>query len=242
MKAIKVTTSWDDGHIDDIRLARMLKQHGLKGTFYISPRNHEFARHELLTSQEVKNISRDFEIGAHTLTHPRLPMISAAQAEEEIFNSKALLEEVTGKEVETFCYPYGHYAKEHVQLVKNAGYRYARTVARYKFGLDDPYEAGTSVHAYNHGWFDLWRISYFTKFRPAKVLQYAEWDTLACAMFDRVVREGGVYHLWGHSWEVDKYEHWDRLERVFRHISTHPDVEYVTNGELGAHAESVARA
>ena len=242
MKTVILTTSWDDGHKDDIRLARMLKEHGLKGTFYISPRNHEFARQDLLTSQEIKNMSRDFEIGAHTLTHPRLPMISAAQAEEEIFDSKALLEEITGKEVKTFCYPYGYYAKEHVQLVKNAGYRYARTVARYKFGLDNPYEAGTSVHAYNHGRLDLGRFSYFAKFRPAKALQYAEWDALACAMFDRVLREGGIYHLWGHSWEVDKYKHWDQLERVFRYISVHPQVEYVTNGELGAYAESASRA
>jgi peptidoglycan-N-acetylglucosamine deacetylase len=242
MKAIRVTTSWDDGHKDDIRLAQMLKEHGLKGTFYISPRNHEFAREDLLTPQEIKNMSRDFEIGAHTLTHPRLPMISAPQAEEEIFNSKALLEKIIGKEIEAFCYPYGSYAKEHVQLVKKAGYRYARTVARYKFELDNPYEAGTSVHAYSHGLFDLWRVSYFAKFRPAKVLQYAEWDALACAIFDRVVREGGVYHLWGHSWEIDKSEHWDRLERVFRYISTHPQVEYVTNGELGAYAASAARA
>jgi peptidoglycan/xylan/chitin deacetylase (PgdA/CDA1 family) len=211
----------------------MLKEHGLKGTFYVCPRDHEFARQDLLTSQEIKDISTDFEIGAHTLTHPKLPSISKVQAEEEIFGSKAVLEEITGGKIATFCYPYGSYAKTHVQLVKDAGYRYARTVTRYKFGLDNPYEAGTSVHAYNHGWFDLWRIAHFAKFQPAEALQYAEWDALACAMFERVVREGGVYHLWGHSWEIDQHNHWDRLERVFRYISAHPQVKYVANGELG---------
>jgi len=240
MKTIVLTTSWDDGHRDDIRLARMLKAHELKGTFYICPRNHEFAQEDLLTSQEIKNISRDFEIGAHTLTHPRLTEISEKQAEEEIFRSKAVLEEIAGEKVETFCYPYGAYENAHVQLVKNAGYRYARTVARYEFGLDNPYEAGTTVHAYTHGWFDLWQIAHFAKFRPAKALRYAEWDALACAMFDRVIREGGIYHLWGHSWEIDKHSDWERLERVLRYISAHPQVKYVTNGELGSYAKSAS--
>lgn len=238
MKTIMLTTSWDDGHRDDIRLAQMLKEHGLKGTFYVCPRDHEFAQQDLLTSQEIKNISRDFEIGAHTLTHPRLPTISERQAEEEIFGSKTVLEEITGEKVDAFCYPYGSYTKVHVQLVKNAGYRYARTVNRYKFGFDNPYEAGTSVHAYNHGWYDLWRISYFAKFRPAKALQYAGWDSLACAMFDRVITQGGIYHLWGHSWEIEKHNDWDRLERVFRYISAHPQVKYVANGELGTYTKS----
>ena len=238
MKTIMLTTSWDDGHRDDIGLARMLKEHGLKGTFYVCPRDHEFARQDLLTSQEIKNISQDFEIGAHTLTHPRLPTISEGQAEEEIFGSKTVLEEITGEKVDAFCYPYGSYTKAHVQLVKNAGYRYARTVTRYKFGFDSPYEAGTSVHAYNHGWYDLWRISNFAKFRPAKALQYAEWDSLACAMFDRIITQGGIYHLWGHSWEIKKHNDWDRLEKVFRYISAHPKVKYVVNGELGAYTKS----
>lgn len=242
MKTIMLTTSWDDGHRDDIRLARMLKEHGIKGTFYVCPRDREFTHQDLLTPQEIKNISSDFEIGAHTLTHPRLPEISKGQAEEEIFGSKAVLEEIAGKKVVTFCYPYGSYAKAHLQLVKDAGYRYARTVTRYQFGFTNPYEAGTSIHAYSHGWFDLWRISHFAKFRPAEALRYIEWDVLACAMFDRVIREGGTYHLWGHSWEIDKYNGWDRLERVFRYISGHPQVKYVANGELGTYFKSASRA
>jgi len=238
MKTIMLTTSWDDGHRDDIRLARMLKAYGLKGTFYVSPEDQEFARQDLLTAHEIRNISLDFEIGAHTLTHPRLPAIPEGQAEEEIFGSKTVLEEITGKKVETFCYPYGSYTKAHVQLVKKAGYRYARTVTRYRFELADPYEAGTSVHAYNHGCYDMWRIAHFARFRPVRALQYSEWDALACAMFDRVIREGGIYHLWGHSWEIDKHNDWDRLERVFRYISAHPQVKYVANGELGTYAKS----
>jgi ABC-type uncharacterized transport system YnjBCD substrate-binding protein len=51
-------------------------------------------------------------------------------------------------------------------------------------------------------------------------------------MFDRVNREGGVFHLWGHSWEIDRYKDWDRLEKVLRYISGHENVTYATNRDL----------
>ena len=91
------------------------------------------------------------------------------------------------------------------------------------------------MHVYNHR-FDLWQTARFAKFRPIKVLRYLEWDALARAMFDQVIKEGGVYHLWGHSWEIDDHNDWERLENVFRYISANPKVKYVTNGELEAYS------
>ena len=213
----------------------MLKEHGLRATFYVAPENQEFAKQNLLTLPEIKDISHDFEIGAHSMTHRRLPTISEQEAEREIIESKAVLEQVTGKEIKVFCYPGGAYTKLHVQLVKDAGYRYARTVSRYEFTVDDPYQAGTSLHVYNHR-FDLWQTARFAKFRPIRVLRCLEWDALAQAMFDHVIKEGGIYHIWGHSWEIDEHNDWERLENVFRYISAHPKVNYVTNGELEAYS------
>lgn len=226
-----VTTSWDDGHKHDVRLARMLEEYGLKATFYVAPMNREFAAHDLLTKQQIRNISENFEIGAHTVTHPRLPAISHTQAKEEIVHSKIILEEITGKAVSTFCYPGGAYTAAHTQFVKDAGYSYARTVARHAFKVDNPHEAPTSLHAYNH-WSDIWRVARFARFEPIKTLRYLEWGALAQAMFDRAAEEGGVYHIWGHSWEIDQHGDWERLESVFRYISDRPGARYVTNSEL----------
>ena len=211
----------------------MLKEHGLKATFYVAPENQEFAKQDLLSFPEIRDLSQDFEVGAHSMTHRRLPTISEQEAAREIIESKAVLEQVIGKEIKVFCYPGGAYTKLHVQLVKDAGYRYARTVTRHTFTMDDPHEAGTSVHVYNHGFgLDLWRTARFMKFQPVKVLRCLEWDALAKAMFDQVIKEGGIYHIWGHSWEIDEHDDWERLENVFRYISANPKVRYVTNGEL----------
>jgi len=213
----------------------MLREYGLKATFYISPQNHEFAGSDLLTPREVRDISCDFEIGAHTLTHRSLPTISAEEAEREVVGSKTVLEQMTGKAVNTFCYPRGDYTELHVKLVMAAGYRYARTVTRYTFDMNNPYKAGTSLHIYNHRFgFDLWHTARFVRFRPIKVWRCLEWGMLGRAMFDYVLEEGGIFHIWGHSWEIDKNNDWERLEDFFRYISAHPRVKYATNGELEA--------
>ena len=78
-KKLLVTTSWDDGHKLDIRLAALLKKYGIKGTFYICPQDHEFKNEDLLSTQDILTISKDFEIGGHTITHPYLTKITIAQ-------------------------------------------------------------------------------------------------------------------------------------------------------------------
>jgi len=60
MNKIIVTTSWDDGHKFDIRLAKLLDKYGLKGTFYIT-KNFQGR----LSKEEIKSISKNHEIGAH---------------------------------------------------------------------------------------------------------------------------------------------------------------------------------
>jgi len=227
-----VTTSWDDSHKLDIRLAELLKKYHLQATFYVAPHNREFNQKDLLTSQEIIKLSRDFEIGSHTITHPRLPYIADNEAKREIVASKAQLERLTGQTIKTFCYPRGEYASYHLRLVKEAGYSYARSVNRHSFQTGDPYEAATTLHAYRH-WSDAWGIACFARFNPVKFLHYyLAWDNLAIAMFGRAVSQGGIYHLWGHSWEIDNHNDWERLEKVFAAISGNAKAKYVTNKEL----------
>ncbi len=232
MQELLVTTSWDDGHKLDERLAALLKKYGIKATFYISPRDHEFPRSELLSDAAIKKISRSFEIGAHTMTHPRLRYVSDKVARKEIIDSKLYLEKLTGKPVTSFCYPGGSYQKRHVAMVREAGFAYARTVWRHEYGFGGaPFTAKTTINTYNH-YQDLWKIARFVKFNPLKTLHYFKWDNLAKAQFDRMLKSGGVFHLWGHSWEVDQHGEWEKLEAVLSHISNNKSVRYVTNGEL----------
>jgi peptidoglycan/xylan/chitin deacetylase (PgdA/CDA1 family) len=74
------------------------------------------------------------EIGSHGLSHCHLSRVSLAQARSEIFDSKKILEDLTGHEVRHFCYPYGDWNPPVRDLVEEAGYETA-TLA--KPGIND---------------------------------------------------------------------------------------------------------
>jgi peptidoglycan/xylan/chitin deacetylase (PgdA/CDA1 family) len=61
-------------------------------------------------------------IGSHTLTHPKLPTLGAAEAERELRLSKAHLEEMLKRPIKIFSFPYGAFDKNLVSLCENAGY------------------------------------------------------------------------------------------------------------------------
>jgi peptidoglycan-N-acetylglucosamine deacetylase len=228
-----VTTSWDDGHRLDARLADLLAEFDVPGTFYISPRDAEFEAADRLSDSAVADLAERFEIGAHTLTHPRLPKVSESAAREEITGSKAYLEDITGRSVNSFCYPGGAYDDAHVRMVHEAGFGYARTVERFRRDAGtDPLRAPTTVHAYSH-LVDIPQAVLYGKLNPSATWEmYSHWERLAERVFDDVLRKGGVFHLWGHSWEVDRNNDWAALRRVLDYISRRPGVSYVVNGGL----------
>jgi len=65
-----------------------------------------------------------FEVGSHSITHPRLRELSDRQAEQEIVGAKHLLEQHLGRPVQVFAYPYGQATRKHREITA-AAYRAA---------------------------------------------------------------------------------------------------------------------
>jgi len=235
-----VTTSWDDGHRLDPRLADLLDRYAIAGTFYIAPRNIEFAAADRLVPEAVRELGERFEIGGHTLSHRRLPQLPEADARQEIRAGKNEVEDIIGAPVTSFCYPRGEYTRAHVRMVRECGFTVARTVRRHHLDPGDRFESRTTVNAYAHR-VDGFAVLRMARMRPkAAARMFLGWDDFATAWFDKCLREGGVFHLWGHSWEVDARGDWQRLERVLEYISRRPGVRYVANGALAPDGETVA--
>jgi peptidoglycan/xylan/chitin deacetylase (PgdA/CDA1 family) len=82
----------------------------------------------LMDAAQVREwLAAGHEIGSHTLTHPHLAQIPAAQAREEISASKKKLEDLFGRPIHHFCYPFGDWNEAVRDLVMEAGYRTACT-------------------------------------------------------------------------------------------------------------------
>jgi len=83
-----------------------------------------------LNASQVREFdSLGHTVGAHTRTHRDLTRLSVAEAREEIVSSKCALEDLLGKEVRFFSYPFGRYNEAVRQLVIEAGF--AGAVASY---------------------------------------------------------------------------------------------------------------
>lgn len=83
---------------------------------------------EVLSWEEIKEMHRyGIEFGSHTLTHPDLTSLNRDEAKKEIFSSKEILEDVLGKDIHGFAYPYGSYTDDVKDIVRESGYSYARS-------------------------------------------------------------------------------------------------------------------
>jgi len=79
----------------------------------------------------------------------------------------------------------------------------------------------TSVQAHPHNWLAYGRNALRCgPFRNLlSVIWYgrsADWVRLSRSLVTRALEGGGVFHLWGHSWEVQKDGQWDQLEEALR--------------------------
>jgi peptidoglycan/xylan/chitin deacetylase (PgdA/CDA1 family) len=82
----------------------------------------------IMTREQLNGmVAAGFEIGSHSLSHPRLTDLPEMEARREIQESKHVLEETFGKPIHAFCYPYGYYDSRLAHDVEEAGYTCAAT-------------------------------------------------------------------------------------------------------------------
>jgi hypothetical protein len=59
------------------------------------------------------------------------------------------------------------------------------------------------------------------------------WDRIALETLDFVIQNGGLWHLWGHSWEIEEHSGWKKLTNVLRGInSLADDALKISNSQL----------
>lgn len=91
----------------------------------------------VMEAEHLQALHREgWDVGAHTLTHPRLTQLPEPEAFREIAQSREQLQQLIGDRVDSFCYPYGDYNPRVAQMVREAGYQVACTVRK---GWVSPY-------------------------------------------------------------------------------------------------------
>lgn len=192
-------TSWDDGRREDLKIVQLLKKYELPGIFFL-PNNGD------LTEDEIRELGKDFEIGGHTVNHPNdMKVLDDSQIHSEVSGNKMWLEGILGYEIDWFCYPRGRYDERVIDALKVHGFKYARTTIVNKLStFKDPYRIDTAIHAYQRSEYDG-----------------VDWVEHGKRLLQKAKDNNGIFHLWGHSWEIDKNDQWSKIEELFKVMNSY---------------------
>ena len=222
-----LTFSYDDGVTQDERLIELFNKYGMKATFNLNSEllgmsgelicEGKRIRHNKVAPSDVKRIYEGHEVASHTLTHPLLPAIEDdAEIIRQVEQDRLALSELVGYEVVGFAYPCGgvNFDRRVSELIKNhTGIRYCRsTVSNHSFERQtNLFEFSPSV--YHHGEFD-------------KLFELGE-------KFLALPKEcDAVFYVWGHAYEFDIHNDWDKFEQFLSMMSGRSDIFYGTNKEV----------
>lgn len=215
------TTSWDDGHPLDLRMAELLVKYELPGTFYVPA----IAPRPVMDGAAVREISAaGFEIGAHTMTHGNLLEMTDRLACAEMVDSKHYVEDLSGRKCTTFAPPGGRFRRSHLGLAATAGFSGLRTVELMNLGRPAR-RAGLAVMPTTLQVFPHSACAYVRnaakRWRPGNLMTFlayartADLRLAAEALVAAALEQGGVFHLWGHTWEIEEFGLWPVVEQVF---------------------------
>lgn len=219
-----VTTSWDDNSGLNAKLASVLSEYEIPGTFYVCAVHDDQGR--TLEDSGYEEISHmGFEIGSHSSTHSDLRQ--AEDLQFEVLNSKVKLGSLLGCEIKCFCYPRNLYDGRVLGVVKQAGYSYARSADCSVPSVPvDPYRCPITLHASNKSPLQAGKLMLMVRSNPLDII---DWRRRALSSFERMLKTGGIWHLYGHSWELERYGYWSSLRQVLSEVSRRRDVLYMPN-------------
>ena len=144
----KFIITFDDGYKDLITNALpLLKKYDFTATCLIisnliGKRNIWDEYKENIKDKELMNLSdinywlkNGMKIGSHSKNHKKLTKLDDKEKIDEIINSKNELESLIGSAIDSFCYPYGLYNENIVNIVKEK-YDFAFTTNRSRFNTN----------------------------------------------------------------------------------------------------------
>lgn len=209
---MRLMATWDDAAVQDLRIAELMARYEVPTVFYwpcaLKKSKNLKGVKEFLSLKECKEIAKSFTVGSHSYSHSHLKkdVMTSSQARFEIFGSRRFWQDETGQAVDTFCYPRGRFDQEYKEMVGLAGYVGARGVGVGSLdGGDDPYYRSTTVHV---------------------GIARAEYGGLSWLEYARsMVRAAGgmvdpVFHMFGHSWEIDREGEWGNLESFLKELKS----------------------
>lgn len=221
--------SYDDGIEQDVRFVELLNRYGLKGTFNLNSglMKQEFVwTHECglqikrLPESSVTGLYAGHEVASHTYSHPYMDDYTEAEILKELGADRFFLEQLFGKKVTGYATPFYFYSDLLEKCIQESGFEYAR-ISEKSNDFSVPED------------FYHWRGSKF------------HWDADLEEFLDRFLQtdqELAMCQLVGHSYDLDVFDMWDRMERICRKVGNADDVWPATHIQIVRYLRSMEQA
>ena len=120
-----VMLTYDDTDEDQFTVARPeMDKYGYKGVFFIM--TVSIGKNHYMSKEQIRQLSDEGHvIGSHTWDHKNVKKYEAADYVTQIDKPTKLLQEITGKKMDYFAYPFGLWRPEAIPHLKEAGFKAA---------------------------------------------------------------------------------------------------------------------
>ncbi|MBQ3053505.1 MAG: polysaccharide deacetylase family protein [Clostridia bacterium] len=196
------TISYDDGNIADLKMIDIMNKYGILGTFNLNMSKFP----EDITKYE------GHEIACHGYEHKFWGIENAPDTMMDIIRDRFEMEKATGKIIRGMAYPYGVYDSWTLDLLKNSGLVYGRTIK--------------STHDFSvpSDWMQL---------HPTCHHNDKELMKLADKFInENVEKKCRMFYVWGHSYEFVKDNNFELFENLCKTIGGRSDIWYATNIQI----------
>jgi len=216
-----LTFSYDDGVVQDIRLAQLLNRHGLKCTFNL---NSGFFEHDRPWNYKGVDVRRGniaqlkehyigHEVASHSVSHPNLADMPMPEIFAEISRDVAALEKAFSTKVWGLAYPFGGYNETVMQVAANCGLHYGRT--------------GGSSYSFNLP-FRLFEMQPTCHHNDSRLNELVDHFLEASPEADSPM----LFNIYGHSYEFDADDNWHVFEALCEKLAARDDVFYGTYAQV----------
>ena len=219
-----VTLSYDDGVREDIKFSEIISKFGMKCTF-----NHN--NYEHLNKDEIEKyiLPNGHEIAVHGANHRAEGVLRPIEGIDDILSCRKHLENKLGMIIRGMAYPdsgirnmFPYTTYEGIKnYLKELDVAYSRTLGEDNNNFELPEDWYAWMPTAHH--------------KNPKLMEFIDEFLsidFSSAKYYGAHRYPRLFYLWGHSYECERDNNWEMLEKICEKLSGKSDIWYATNMEI----------